>query len=106
MNPLLSELTALSSALPAQRAVSPASPIRPPAPRRHLSEATIARFRQVMKGKGWFLRRDLEPLLGLSRPQLNHAFTKCLVPRGLVETRWVSKLAQAYRWKEEPTQNG
>jgi hypothetical protein len=97
MNPLLSELTALPPIPSWQKPESPSAP----KPRKQLSDSSIARFREAMKGKGWFLRRDLEPLLGLTRPQLNHAFTRCLVPLGLVEVKWVSKLACMYRWKEE-----
>lgn len=95
MNPLLSELTALP---PSPSRPKPESPSLPK-PRKQLSDASIARFRQAMQGKGWFLRRDLEPLLGLTRPQLNHAFTKHLIPLGYVEQEWVSKLARRYRWK-------
>ena len=29
-----------------------------------LSDETIAKFREAMVGKGWFFRKDLEPILG------------------------------------------
>lgn len=68
--------------------------------RRQLSDETIAKFREAMVGKGWFFRKDLEPILGMTRPQLNHALSKCLCPLGYVEREQVTALKWRYRWKE------
>ena len=66
--------------------------------KRGLSAEKIERFRKAMEGHGWFLRKDLEPLMEMSRPQVNHALSKVLVPLGMVEAEWVDSLSKRYRW--------
>ena len=82
--------------VPARTAAAP----RDHASRQRLSAETIDRFRQVMDGKGWFTRRELEPILGMTRQQLNHAFSKCLVPQGFVTPEQLAPLKWRYHWKE------
>lgn len=66
--------------------------------RRGLSDEKIELFRVAMEGNGWFLRKDLEGVMGMSRPQVNHALTRVLVPLGMVEGEWISARAKRYRW--------
>lgn len=64
-----------------------------------LSEEKVDLFRQKMEGRGWLLRRDIELLMGMSRPQVNHALTRVLVPLGMVDSEWISVTTKRYRWK-------
>lgn len=95
---MISLLDQLSAVPPSTSWNVPEPP--PKVPRRQLSDAKVDLFRVAMQGKGWFLRVDLEALLKMTRPQVNHALSKCLCPLGYVEREQVTALKWRYRWKE------